>query len=84
MTGLVTNNAKAATGKEKESGESEEKFDGVMIKSKSTTTTTTHQPLKPVGAVPRRTARTTLVATQPKVLEEVVEVRDEDAIAGRR
>ena len=81
-TGLMTNNkAKVVAGKEKESGGSKEKFDGIVIKSKSTTTTTTvRQPLKPVGAAPRRT-RTALTATQPKVSEEVVEVRDEDAMA---
>ena len=83
-TGLMTNNkAKVVAGKEKESGGSKEKFDGIVIKSKSTTTTTpttVRQPLKPVGAAPRRT-RTALTATQPKVSEEVVEVRDEDAMA---
>ena len=87
VTGLVTNNkgkAKAAVGKEKESSGSKEKFDGVVIKSKTTTTTTTlRQPLKPVGAVSRRTARTTVTTTQPQpqALEQVVEVRDEDAMA---
>jgi hypothetical protein len=61
VTGIVTNNAKVAIGKEKESGGSKAKFDGVIIKSKSTiitmTTTTTRQPLKPVSAVPRRTTK---------------------------
>jgi G2/mitotic-specific cyclin 1/2 len=83
---LVTNNkgkSKAASGKEKEKEASgvKEKFDGVMIKTKATTTTTTlRQTARAIGGTSRRVART-IVTTQPEVLEEVVEVPDDDAMA---
>jgi G2/mitotic-specific cyclin 2 len=79
---LVTNNkgkGKAAGGKE--SSVVKEKFDGVVIKAKATTTSTTlRQTSRTVGGASKRLTRT-IVTTQPQVLEEVVEVHDEDAMA---
>ena len=86
VTSLVTNNkgkAKAASGKEveKEVIGVKEKFDGVVIKAKATMIPTNlRQPAKAISATSKRLTRTT-VTTQPHVLAEVAEARDEDAMA---
>lgn len=85
VTSLVTNNKgkgkAAANGKEKEvTGATKEKFDGVVIKTtKSVTTTTTlRQPIKPLSSSKRPASK---VIAHPPALDEVVEVHDEDAMA---
>jgi G2/mitotic-specific cyclin 2 len=84
VTSLVTNNKgkdKAAGVKEKETGGLKEKFDGVVIKTKATTTTTSlRQPTRFIGSTLKRVTRTNVTA-QTQALDNVVEVPDEDAMA---
>jgi G2/mitotic-specific cyclin 1/2 len=85
VTSLVTNNkgkGKATVGKEKEqeSNGLKEKFDGVVIKTKTVSTTTLRQPTRTTASLLKRIPRTTVTA-QTQVLEEVAEVRDDDAMA---
>lgn len=86
VTSLVTNNkgkgkAAGVKEKEKESGELKEKFDGVVIKTKATTTTTSlRPPTRIIGSTLKRVTRTTVTA-QTQALDNVVEVPDEDAMA---
>jgi hypothetical protein len=84
VTGFVTNNKPAAAGgkgKEKEDIK-KEKFDGVVIKSK---TITVRQPLRTVASTRQTTKATTAVATktaQADVTEvtEVIKVSDDNAM----
>jgi hypothetical protein len=86
VTSLVTNNkgkGKAVGVKEKETetGGLKEKFDGVVIKTKATATTTSlRQPTRTIGSTLKRVTRTTVTA-QTQALDDVVEVPDEDAMA---
>lgn len=84
VTSLVTNNkgkGKAVSGKEKDAGHpTKEKFDGVVIKTiKATTTTTTlRSSAKPISSSKRPAPK---VVVEVPVLEDVVEVPDEHAMA---
>ena len=85
VTSLVTNNkgkGKAVVGKD---DAVKEKFDGVIIKTRATTTTTTaiatRQSLKPVSGASKRVTRTVSNVKPEQTLDDVVEVRDEDAMA---
>lgn len=85
VTSLVTNNkgkGKAVVGKD---GAVKEKFDGVVIKTRATTITSTatatRQPLKPASGASRKVTRTVTNVKPEQALDDVVEVHDEDAMA---
>lgn len=80
---LVTNNKSTAAGKAKDKADlKKEKFDGVVLKSK---TVTTRQPLRTVAGT-RQSTKTTTAAVNSTLLEEVkeevevIKVPDEDAM----
>ena len=81
VTSLVTNNkgkGKAAVAKD---GPVKEKFDGIVLKTRATTTIATRQSLKPASGASRRVTQIASNVKPEQTLDDVVEVRDEDAMA---